>query len=327
MFGLSLIHAGFLAAGAAVAVPILIHLLMRPRARLVSIGTLRFLKLAIKETTRRRKIRRWLLLAMRAAAVLLLALLFARPYLASSGGVGRRHAKSSCWSISRAAWRRSIPAETLFACAQAAAEKILADLPRARRPTSRISTIVWAETPTVPDSAGTVALAPRQPGYAGTDFGQALCWARDVFSTSGRQHQKVYLLTDLQRTGQHALARDFRADVEVEVVEMGKPLMGNLAVEKVEVPQPTIRGQEPIVVTRPRVECRRAARPQHPGAAVVGRAAGPAGRSIEDDLDRNRLVAADRFFRADRPAGRLPRLCGGCCGRRIFGRQPPLSGL
>ena len=43
----------------------------------------------------------------------------------------------------------------------------------------------------------------RQPGYAGTDFGQALCWARDVFLTSSRQHRKLYLLTDLQRTGQH----------------------------------------------------------------------------------------------------------------------------
>ena len=49
MFGVNLIHAGFLAAAAAVSVPILIHLLMRPRARLVSIGTLRFLKLALKE--------------------------------------------------------------------------------------------------------------------------------------------------------------------------------------------------------------------------------------------------------------------------------------
>ncbi len=90
MFGLSLIHAGFLAAAAAVTIPILIHLLLRPRARQVSIGTLRFLRLAIKETRHRRRIRRWLLLAMRVAAVLLLALLFARPYLtAATSGIGQ----------------------------------------------------------------------------------------------------------------------------------------------------------------------------------------------------------------------------------------------
>ena len=56
MLGMNLIHVGFLAAAAAVAIPILIHLLLRPRARQVSIGTLRFLRLAIKETKRRRRI-------------------------------------------------------------------------------------------------------------------------------------------------------------------------------------------------------------------------------------------------------------------------------
>ena len=129
MFGVNLIHAGFLAAALSVSVPILIHLLMRPRARSVPIGTLRFLKLALKQTTRRRKIRRWLLLALRAAAVLLLTLLFARPYLASFGVVGqdREVVVLVDQSGSMAAMYSG---RTLFACAQAAAEKIIADLPQ-----------------------------------------------------------------------------------------------------------------------------------------------------------------------------------------------------
>src|SRR5262249_43772061 len=84
MAGLGLIHLGFLAAPAAVAVPILIHLLLRPRAQRVNIGSLRFLKLVLRDSTRRRKVRRWLLLALRVLAVALLALLFARPYLIAS---------------------------------------------------------------------------------------------------------------------------------------------------------------------------------------------------------------------------------------------------
>ena len=44
MGGLGFIHLGFLAAGAAVAVPIVIHLLFRQRARRVEIGTLHFLR-------------------------------------------------------------------------------------------------------------------------------------------------------------------------------------------------------------------------------------------------------------------------------------------
>ena len=51
MLGLNLIHFGFLAAAAAVSVPILIHLLLRPRARPQQIGSLRFLQQVLKEST------------------------------------------------------------------------------------------------------------------------------------------------------------------------------------------------------------------------------------------------------------------------------------
>ena len=88
MAGLGFIHLGFLAAAAAVAVPILIHLLFRPRARKVKIGTLFFLRSVLRDSARRRKVRRWILLALRAAGVLLLALLFARPYRTDAAAQG-----------------------------------------------------------------------------------------------------------------------------------------------------------------------------------------------------------------------------------------------
>ena len=50
MFGLGLIHVGFLAAATAVSVPILIHLLLKPRARPMDIGTLRFLGVEMAAT-------------------------------------------------------------------------------------------------------------------------------------------------------------------------------------------------------------------------------------------------------------------------------------
>jgi hypothetical protein len=241
MFGVNLINIGFLAAGAAVAVPILIHLLMRPRARQASIGTLRFLKLALKETTRRRKIRRWLLLALRMAAILLLAFLFARPYFTSFAGSGedREVIVLIDQSGSMAATFGGRP---LFVLAQEAATKILRELPE-----GAMVHLAYFDDRGVTPTAEPRVDTKRQPGYAGTDFGQALAWARDVLVTSNRKHRKVYLLTDLQRTGQHTTCKDFPPDVEVEVVEAGKPLTGNLAVEKAEVPQPTIHGTQPIM--------------------------------------------------------------------------------
>src|SRR5437763_6049108 len=127
MAGLGLIHLGFLAAGAAVAVPVLIHLLLRARARRVEIGSVRFLKLALRESTRRRKLRRWLLLALRAAAVLLLALLFARPYL-SAGAEGRD--REVVLLIDQSASMAAVQSgQTLFARALDAADGVLAGLP------------------------------------------------------------------------------------------------------------------------------------------------------------------------------------------------------
>src|SRR5437764_879966 len=82
MGGLHFINLGFLAGALAAAVPIVVHLLFRQRPRRVDLGTLRFLKIALRDDARRRKVRRWLLLALRVAGVLLLALLFARPYWA-----------------------------------------------------------------------------------------------------------------------------------------------------------------------------------------------------------------------------------------------------
>lgn len=242
MFGLSLIHAGFLATALAVSIPILIHLLMRPRARPVSIGTLRFLKLALKETRRRRKIRRWLLLAMRMAAVLLLTLLFARPYLTSFGGFGQ--SGEAVVLVDQSGSMASVySGETLFARAQKAAEKIIAGLPEGTK-----IHLAYFDSRGVAASPSLLVDSKRKPGYAGTDFGQALSWARDIFVTSDRKDRKVYLLTDLQRTGRHAPCKSFPADVKVEVVEIGKPLLGNLAIEKAEVAQTTIRAKEPIVV-------------------------------------------------------------------------------
>src|SRR5687768_3578543 len=82
------VQASLLAALTAVALPILAHLIFRRRSRPVDLGTLRFLKVAVRRDTRRRRLKRWLLLALRLGCVVLLVLLFARPYRAETVGGG-----------------------------------------------------------------------------------------------------------------------------------------------------------------------------------------------------------------------------------------------
>ena len=75
---MNLVQPAFLFAMAAVAVPIILHLVFRRHTRIVRLGSIQFLDELMRETVRRRKVRQWLLLALRVASLLLLAFLFAR---------------------------------------------------------------------------------------------------------------------------------------------------------------------------------------------------------------------------------------------------------
>ena len=75
---MSFIQIGFLGALTAMAIPVVIHLVFRQKTRQVELGTLRFLREVLEHNARRRRVMRWLLLALRLACVALLAVLFAR---------------------------------------------------------------------------------------------------------------------------------------------------------------------------------------------------------------------------------------------------------
>src|SRR2546430_970570 len=71
----------FLVGLAAIAIPVLVHLIQRERKRVVEFPSLMFLRRIPYQSVRRRRIRNWLLLAMRAAAIALIVAAFARPFV------------------------------------------------------------------------------------------------------------------------------------------------------------------------------------------------------------------------------------------------------
>jgi hypothetical protein len=74
----------------AAAVPVIIHLMSRRRARRVEFSDLRFLQLAEAQQARRRGIQRWLLLLLRVLIIVCLALAAARPHWGGLPGGGGR---------------------------------------------------------------------------------------------------------------------------------------------------------------------------------------------------------------------------------------------
>src|SRR5687767_9524478 len=69
-----------LAGLAALAIPVLIHLIQRERKRVVEFPSLMFLRKIPYQSVRRRRIRDWMLLMMRLAALALIVMAFARPF-------------------------------------------------------------------------------------------------------------------------------------------------------------------------------------------------------------------------------------------------------
>ena len=65
----------------ALAAPLLLHLRKRPPKNQILFSSLMFLEKTPEKLTRRSKLEKWLLLALRCLALLLLALMFARPFV------------------------------------------------------------------------------------------------------------------------------------------------------------------------------------------------------------------------------------------------------
>src|SRR5438309_11194830 len=83
----------FLFGLAALAIPVFIHLIQRERKRVIEFPSLMFVRRIPYQSVRRRRIRHWALLLLRAAAIALIVAAFARPFLrksaAAAAAVGR----------------------------------------------------------------------------------------------------------------------------------------------------------------------------------------------------------------------------------------------
>lgn len=243
MLGLSLIHAGFLAAGLAVAIPIVIHLLFRQRSRTEPIGSLRFLKQIVKEHQRRRRVRQWLLLALRMVAIGLLVLLFARPYWNEAARRGRQQEIVLLVDRSASMQMQSAGAQTLFAEA----------LTKAREELRRIdeNAIVHLALcdATAVEERGVEQLDRALVSNAATDLGLALGWAGDRLAASDRGERQIVLYTDLQQSGLPlGQVPPLPDGIELQIKELGGGIVRNASIESAEALHTELRPDRQVVV-------------------------------------------------------------------------------
>ena len=239
----------FLAGLAALAIPVLIHLIQRERTRVTAFPSLMFVRRIPYQSVRRRRIRHWLLLLLRAAAMALIVAAFARPFLprgaaaALAGGAARdvvilldRSASMGYgdrWNRARDAARtvvRSLGADdraTLVLFGRNAEEHMRATSDRTRLEG---------------------AITAARVGSGATRFGPALKLADSILSRSPLTRRQAVLISDFQKTGGAEEVR-FGDDKTLSTVSVGEERTANLSVPSVSFGRSAFSGQERIVVT------------------------------------------------------------------------------
>jgi aerotolerance regulator-like protein/VWA domain-containing protein len=195
----------YLAGAAAIIAPILLHLRRRPPQDRVEFSSLLFLDANTPVPVSKRRLENWLLLLLRCLVLILLALMFARPFLQSESTTASSADHATLILLDRSAsmrredlWKRGLAeAERLFKAAKITDRIALAVF-------DRELTSVWSfeEDRNTPANRGTALqarLAELAPTWNGTQLDRALIAAVPSFDSSTTTLKKrIHLITDLQ---------------------------------------------------------------------------------------------------------------------------------
>ena len=212
----------FLLGALAVAVPIVLHFLRRERLPRVPFSDVRLLRGARVEQTRRQRLRELVLLALRVAALLLLALAFARPFVADRSAAG----EGATVVLVDTSFSVSAPGQAaeVRALAHAAIEAV---------PAGRLVGVVAFDDVArvvaplaIARGGARAAVDGLSPRPRATRYRDGLAAASALI---GDRPGRVVVVTDLQAGGWEAGTGRLSPHVEVETRRVAAPA-GNLAV-------------------------------------------------------------------------------------------------
>ena len=190
---------------AAVAAPILIHLLNRRRVQRVVWAAMRFLNISVERNQRRMRLEDWILLAIRCGLVALLALALARPSFESVGSVLGTSKSTAVLLVDNSySMAMSDGAETRFEKARRTAEHALQSLGAGSAAAVWfVSDIVQTPIPepTLDLNLARKALREGTISDRTTDVLPALTRAVEVLRSSFGLRKELYLFTDGQALG------------------------------------------------------------------------------------------------------------------------------
>lgn len=230
----------------AAAIPLVIHLLFRQRSRQVPLGTLRFLKVVLHENARRRRLKQLALLALRMLGIVLLASLFARPYLPALAS-GTAKDRFIAVLVDRSASMQLADDRVKLIDRAVAAARDLAKL--ADRGTEvQIAFFDHTVEPVTGDMQNLLDLKTPS-AFGATNYGAALAWARDVCVKAPHARKEVHLFTDLQQSGLDWTSTEpLPPEVALHLHDLGREVRNNVAIIGIQTSQSVVRPGETATI-------------------------------------------------------------------------------
>jgi len=191
----------FLAGLAAIAVPVIIHLINRERKVVVEFPSLMFLQRIPYRSVRRQKLRHLLLLAMRCLAIALLVAAFARPFFAKrAAAIATTGAREVVVLLDRSA---SMGYADRWSKARDQAKKTVNGLTAGDHATLILfaSDAAVASEPMAPPDRVIASINAAKLSSEGTKYAPALKIASQIIGASTLPRREVVIISDFQKTG------------------------------------------------------------------------------------------------------------------------------
>ncbi|MEP6834555.1 MAG: BatA domain-containing protein, partial [Gemmatimonas sp.] len=226
----------FLAAMAALAVPIVLHLRHRDKDRPQRFPSLMFLEQLPIRTAQRRRVTDLPLLLLRALALALIVFAFARPVFSKEEAIKKTERVRAIVVLLDKSM--SMGYKDVWKIALDSARTVINSIGTG----DRVAVVVFDEEAeiiqalTSDKAAALSALSSAKPGSRGTHFAAALRAAREALVAAPEATNEVVFITDLQRSGVAGLAGlELPKAITVRSISVGPKDRGNSAVANVEV--------------------------------------------------------------------------------------------
>ncbi|GAB5521076.1 MAG: hypothetical protein RhofKO_33270 [Rhodothermales bacterium] len=230
---MSLLTPLFLLGLVTVVVPLVLHLIRQVRAQRVVFPSLMHLQRVPEERVRRRRLKDWLLMALRMTLLILLALAFARPYW--QGNVVPLFQPAERTSrVVLLDQSYSMQADGRFATAQQQVLNLIdvADGDELAVITFDDGAYLQANFTEDTDVLGQ-AVRRAAPTYRATDFFIAMQRAQEVLGTARNEDHEIVLVSDFQQSGWSSAFDEWKLaeGVRLETIAVGETAASNAFIE------------------------------------------------------------------------------------------------